>query len=733
MALTRREQAIRLAMSLLTSETEQQDLCRASFIESVQRLLPSTGRVVKSTARYVLLESPTAEDAELARSVLRVISGMRQFPDLWVFPWPGRRSLVIYADPRIWRVLNGCVAFLFLVAINEMYSSPAHTFVEWLILAGAVASALVVYVHLLRQRRLFQSFINEAQNRLRVETVQLASVRVELHDHLGTWALLQEAEWKLRHASDLSEVYALLGDYLRRLIPECDGLSLWRLDGSGSFLELQYTEGRHVEVLRKMPRHRVEQGATGYALKTQRGYVISDLARDPYVLCDTAQRYVCASGLALPLLTPEAPIGAAMVTTTKRSHFTEYQVWAAEVLAGVVTLRIQALRAQAQDRQLAEAFAHLHDLVAFRTGGALQADPLEHVASSLRNAVEADASMVYRVTAGGDLVHVPQWAVNVNDANRLMTLTPQETPAHLAFEGCRVVALSGRELAQYPEYMTFVALTGSRSCLSVLITGPKGKAIAIVLLIYKNESSNPVGRDLLARCETYARYAGGVVHNEEQSRELRRLLGRILAAQEAERHRLALDLHDWLVQGLAAPSFRLQATERLLDRAPTQARDELLEALEELNQAADQLRRIMKGLRPYLLDDLGLVEAIRAYAQQFEDNYNIACTVLGNSDAGPGRGSEAALAAFRSVQEALNHVGQHSGATHVRIDIGTDRDICLIEVLGNGPEVQSTPGPAWNVELLRMRERAALVGGFVSITNLPEGCTMVRIQIPLSQ
>lgn len=706
-----------------------------SLSERLQRSLCGTAQVVKSGARYVVVESGTAEDAQLARSVLRFLSGTFQFPDLWVFPWLGRRSLVIIPYGGGW----GIFAFLMLSLLplrlaREIW--PSQVFAAVSAVTIVVGAGVGIHFGLRRQR--CQMLLAEGQRRLRGETEQLERTRDEIRRHIATWEFLRDAETKFRNTSEFAEVYSLLGSFLSRLIPEYDGLSVFRLDESGAFLELEYADGRYSDNLRHMPPHRADTGMSGHALKTRSPYVAVDLSRDPYVLHPPGLTMPSVSGMALPLVTFEATVGVAVITRDITGPFPDYQVWAVGLLAGMVALRVNVLRARAREQRLVKEFTRLHDLVVRRSSVAGTANLLEDFVSNLRAAAEADAAVVYRVAAGRDLVDGFYQARSSELITRLRMMAPHETPARLAIDVGEVVEVSGPEPVDWPELAGFFAKTRVKRCLSVPLPRGDGEVVAVAVLMYTNLSAVPLGPDVLALCETHARYAGVAIHNYElyntvvqQSHELRELLGRLVEVEEAERRRIALDLHDWLVQGLAVPAYRIQAAERLLEHSPAEARAELMGLVDQLNRAGEELRRIIRGLRPYLLEELGLTEAIRSYAQEFSRTHNIQCTVVASPNVGPEGGSQAALVAFRIIQEALNNVAKHAQATDVRIGISGVGDAWRIEVADNGCGLQTTGSiSAGHYGLAGMRERALLVGGSVCVAPLTEGGTLVRIEIP---
>jgi len=221
-------------------------------------------------------------------------------------------------------------------------------------------------------------------------------------------------------------------------------------------------------------------------------------------------------------------------------------------------------------------------------------------------------------------------------------------------------------------------------------------------------------------------------HASRQSRQMEGLSRRLLRLQEVERHQLALDLHDQLGQVLTGIRLNLQRVQRDRDAAKAGAR--LSEAIGMLDGALGQVRQWSFDLRPPLLDDLGLVSALRWYLDR-----QIREFVIPHLKA-PRREkrfpSEIETTCFRVAQEALTNVVRHAKATHVWIEIGhTTRELQLgIRDDGVGFDVvaaRSRAAGGGSLGLLGMQERVRLCGGSLEITSSPGAGTKLLATIPL--
>jgi two-component system, NarL family, sensor histidine kinase UhpB len=196
-----------------------------------------------------------------------------------------------------------------------------------------------------------------------------------------------------------------------------------------------------------------------------------------------------------------------------------------------------------------------------------------------------------------------------------------------------------------------------------------------------------------------------------------------LQAQEAERKRVAQELHDEIGQALTAVMLQLS---RLAKRAPAELEDELREAQETTRASLDDVRRIARQLRPEVLDDLGLVPALVALAKTFTERTEMRVHRRLDEDL-PSLSAEAELALFRVAQEGLTNAARHSGSSRIDLWLESSPDDVLLRVRDYGKGLDGArPGSG----IRGMRERALLVGGDLTIEAAAGGGIEVRLRVP---
>jgi signal transduction histidine kinase len=226
--------------------------------------------------------------------------------------------------------------------------------------------------------------------------------------------------------------------------------------------------------------------------------------------------------------------------------------------------------------------------------------------------------------------------------------------------------------------------------------------------------------------------------NEQLRREMAEretLRRKLLHAQEEERRRIARELHDQMGQNLTALNVGLKS---LLDYHSRQGLGNRVQRLQELaTQTARDLHRVAVELRPAALDELGLVKAVRALADVWSAQHGIEVDFEAGQYQPARISSEIETILYRIIQEALNNVAKHSGATRVALVLRrtVDHVEAIIEDNGQGfdPNMASQSGNGSSrLGLLGIQERLELVGGSLHLESAPGcGATLI-VRVPIS-
>jgi signal transduction histidine kinase len=247
----------------------------------------------------------------------------------------------------------------------------------------------------------------------------------------------------------------------------------------------------------------------------------------------------------------------------------------------------------------------------------------------------------------------------------------------------------------------------------------------------------PAERRLL---EDLAHQVGASAHSalmtEEAIRlsaDLQRSRERLVEAREEERRRLRRDLHDGLGPQLSSQALTIDAVRALMRRDPDAAEALLVELKADAQDAVTDIRRLVYGLRPPALDDLGLLGALRETAEQYRAK-GLSVSVKASKDLPP-LTAAVEVACYRIAQEALTNVARHAGADSCTVSLAIEgANVLCLEVRDDGcgiPDLHEGAPLESGVGLTSMRERASELGGNLLVVPLPDGGSLVRARLPL--
>jgi PAS domain S-box-containing protein len=246
-----------------------------------------------------------------------------------------------------------------------------------------------------------------------------------------------------------------------------------------------------------------------------------------------------------------------------------------------------------------------------------------------------------------------------------------------------------------------------------------------------------VGHPVLDEKGDLIEYVGmiaDITDQKEQEAVRDELRRQLLASQEDERRRIALEMHDQFGQQLSALALKLSALKR--DSAGRTTLAQQLDSLETIARQLDRdLESIVRRLRPTALDDLGLAAALTQYVNQWSEHFEIHADVHATGVDAVRMTDETSTALYRITMEALNNVARHARAKNVSVllDGRTDRVSVIVEDDGVGFATAEVKADQRCLGIVGMRERAALLGGSLDVESRLGAGTTVVARIPTPQ
>ena len=277
-------------------------------------------------------------------------------------------------------------------------------------------------------------------------------------------------------------------------------------------------------------------------------------------------------------------------------------------------------------------------------------------------------------------------------------------------------------------YRELARAYGLRACWSFPILATDGQVLGTVAVYYRQpRTADPTVVELVSRV---AHVAAIAIERRQIDERALALSERTEAIREDERTSISRELHDQLGQSLTALKLDISWVARRVAGDPA-----MIRKLEEMKQAADgiiqSVGRISAGLRPGILDLLGLEAAIKWQSQEFTKQTGIACELRARLDDWP-LDSSLATAVFRIFQEALTNVTRHANASRVTVDLGLEGSVVVLEVADDGVGLPSAVPRGRSLGLLGMGERARRLGGDCVVRQRDPTGTLVSLRIPLA-
>ena len=283
-----------------------------------------------------------------------------------------------------------------------------------------------------------------------------------------------------------------------------------------------------------------------------------------------------------------------------------------------------------------------------------------------------------------------------------------------------------------PELKHFLSFSDARSLLCIPLRAAF-ETYGVVLLA--SPQPRAFSHEQVEMLTAFCNQAVVALQNARLYQSLEQDKQRIIETQDEIRRQLARDLHDGPTQSVSAIAMRLNFTKLLVNREPARAAIEL-EKLEELaRRTAKEIRTMLFTLRPLTLETQGLTAALQQYAEKLKETEGLEIQI--DSTLYERLPAKKEGVAFSIIEEAINNARKHARAENIYVRLRPQQDMLVAEVEDDGlgfdlSSVEATYDQRSSLGLVNMKERAALVGGHLTIASEPGKGTQVTLLIPLT-
>lgn len=500
-------------------------------------------------------------------------------------------------------------------------------------------------------------------------------------------------------------------------------------------------------------------GVPGWVMETRSPYVSSDPATDLHVLPGIRERFLIAGLVNVPILGRTGDLLGCFELHNKLGGrtFNDDDLALLQGLASSAAVAIENAQLYRQAREAEESSRrYAARVVSLATASRIFAEAghdLSVITETITRLVSdllGDSCGIHLFSSDGKTM-IATALYNPDEAARsafwkLVGAKPMRTDRGLTSvllrtgEPLLVPELDLEKLRGIvaPEHFSYLERFGLRSLIVVPLR-VQGRIIGMLDLARYRPDCPYTSEDQVFLQELADRAALAIENTRlyqqlaERERRLQDLVGRLLVAQEEERHRVAYEVHDGLAQVAAGAHQHLQAYARYHRPRSPEARSQLERALELAQRTVREARGVVANLRPTTLDDFGLEAAVRLQVEDLEgEGWEVSYRE------GLGRARLAATvetALYRVAQEALTNVRKHARTERVAIVLEREEGLIRLEVRdwGRGfePEAVVGKGLGEQVGLVGMEERVALLGGQFRIESRPGAGTRVVAEVPV--
>lgn len=375
-----------------------------------------------------------------------------------------------------------------------------------------------------------------------------------------------------------------------------------------------------------------------------------------------------------------------------------------------------------------------------RANADLRAEILER-----RRAEEAQKAAEHQMRMLAHTITSMNESVVISDSHNIIISVNPAFCATYGYEECEIV---GKDLSilwpggMFGEAHRPSAIFPGGWAGEVMNINKSGEAFPVLLStsVVRDETAKPIALVTICRDITEQKRMQHQLDEAERRRseDLRRFAVSVQRAQEDERQRISRELHDDVCQRLTGMKLRAEVLEDDVRPLNKKAFRGLRDFKKELDEMIVDVRRISSNLRPSVLDDFGLVTALRLLCTEFGKRYNIRAMFQIDDDARVDLASHIEIALYRIAQEALSNVTKHANALSVNVHLFRENSsiTLIVEDDGRGFNKESlhrSQTPTHGLGLISMRERSELIGGTFEVDSGVGRGTRIRVTIPMKE
>ncbi len=566
--------------------------------------------------------------------------------------------------------------------------------------------------------------------------IERAYLFAEITSRADQLAALYEISQEVVAARDEQSLYEILRrGAMRAFVAEVFFVCLARTEADCLDFPVLFDEGVDYapQVLEPRP------GPAGSVLRTGKGIIIKGRAEWQNYVSRRIGNESRASEAAMfaPLTWNGTTLGVISVQTYRDREYTQQDFQAFQALGATAALAVARIRSEAATAERAAQFAALAQSARALVGNLDLSDVLQTVVDGANELTGGEAFLMLH-NPEDDKLHVRTFAgVSLwhRDVVQHDTLGPNEGVGGVAFAEQRTILIDDMQKDKRARYQ---GETPMRSLMALPLTVGDYR-MGILELVWPEPGA--VTPERLALCTAFADHAALAIHNAHQHAQLRQreaertaLLRQLLTAQEAERKRVSIDLHDGPLQSLGVGLINADTLRKRSTISNITADD--IDALRlDFAAVVDEVRGLIADLRPEVLDSYGLLPALEAHARRIQETTDLAIVIECELEERLPAFIEVLI--YRLVQESLSNVRKHAQATAALVKISVDeaRGIVTAKVMDDGRGFNPRQMPArkegFGLGLGSMSERAESAGGTMTVESAPGGPTILTFQIPL--